>query len=141
MAIDKRDFKGSCLKEADKQIVAKRRGTSILKRQRFAQAPLSARKQELPTPRRLDFDKPVNRIQFYNKVQVVYIPSRDQYPEAMKMTIWSNAEEIKRNARRNTIEFASEGWDWRQCCEDEAMYLSPHTGERIHPVHFYPRAF
>lgn len=138
MAIDKRDFNRSCLKEAEKQLVSKRRGTSILKRLRYTKAPqqLSSRKEELPTPRCIDFDKPFkNRIQFFNKVQVVYIPSKEHYPEGMKRTIWSNAAEIKRNARRNTIEFAAEGWDWRRCCEDENMFLSP-QGERIHPVHF-----
>mmetsp|Transcript_26246 Transcript_26246/g.63950 ORF Transcript_26246/g.63950 Transcript_26246/m.63950 type:complete len:145 (+) Transcript_26246:2498-2932(+) len=139
MAVDKRDFKRSCLKEAEKQPVSKRRGASILKRLRYTKTPqhqLSSRKEELPTPRRIDFEKPFkNRIHFYNKVQVVYIPSRDHYPAAMKSTIWSNAAEIRLNARRNTIEFAAEGWDWRRCCEDEAMFLSP-QGERIHPVHF-----
>ncbi|CAJ1952532.1 unnamed protein product [Cylindrotheca closterium] len=138
MAVDKRDFKQSCLKEADKQLISKRRGASILKRLRYTTKTQqrSSRKEELPAPRHIDFDKPFkNRIHFYNKVQVVYIPSRDHYPDALKSTIWSNSAEIRQNARRNTIEFAAEGWDWRRCCEDEAMFLSP-RGERIHPVHF-----
>jgi hypothetical protein len=137
MGVDKRDFKQSCIKAVRKEQVSKRRATPILKRLRYTKSPdpLSSRNENLPSPRRLYFGKPLkNRIHFYNKVQVVYIPSRDHYPESMKTSIWSNMAEIQRNARRNTIEFAAEGWDWRRACEDEAMYLSP-QGERIHPVH------
>lgn len=140
MAIDKRDFNQSCIKAVRKERPAKRRSSPILKSFRSipeSPVPLAPRSDNLPSPRRLYFDdKPLkNRIHFYNKVQVVYIPSRNQYPDSMKSSIWSNMAEIKRNARRNTIEFAAEGWDWRRVCEDEAMYLSP-LGERIHPVHF-----
>lgn len=139
MAIDKRDFQQNCLKEAEKTPVFKRRG--VLKSFRYTkkcpQQTAFRDVEQLPLPRRIDFDeKPMkNRIHFYNKVKVVYIPSRDHYPEEMKKTIWSNATEIQRNARRNTIEFAAEGWDWRRACEERAMFLSP-EGERIHPVHF-----
>jgi hypothetical protein len=75
-----------------------------------------------------------NRIRFFNKVYVVRIPSRDQYPDSIKKTIWGNLREISENARRNSIEFAAEGWDWRRAIEDDEMYVDP-SGDRIHPVH------
>jgi hypothetical protein len=79
------------------------------------------------------------RARFYNKVAVVRIPSRYQYPESMKQSIWGSMKEINENARRNTIEFASEGWDWRRATEDDAMYIAP-NGELVHPVHVrHPR--
>jgi hypothetical protein len=147
MAIDKRNFEQTCIKAVRKENVAKRcrASTPILKRSYVPVSPslirLSQRRDIMITPRKLFASpqkfqtKPMkNRIQFYSKVQVVYIPSKDQYPESMKATMWSNSAEIRRNARRNTIEFAAEGWDWRTVCEDDAMYVSP-DGQRIHPVH------
>jgi hypothetical protein len=75
-----------------------------------------------------------NRIRFHNKVSVIRIPSREMYPESIKKNIWRTLQEISENARRNTIEFAADRWDWRRATEDEAMYVAP-NGERIHPVH------
>mmetsp|Transcript_28280 Transcript_28280/g.53159 ORF Transcript_28280/g.53159 Transcript_28280/m.53159 type:complete len:286 (+) Transcript_28280:276-1133(+) len=76
-----------------------------------------------------------NNVRFYNKVKVLRIPSRDQYPESIKRSMWCSLSEITENARRNTIEFSSEGWDWRVAIEEQDMYTHPHTGEHIHPVH------
>ena len=74
------------------------------------------------------------RIRFYNKVTVMLIPSRHLYPKSMRQNIWGTMREIQDNARRNAIEFAAEGWDWRTAVEDDAMYLTA-DGERIHPAH------
>jgi hypothetical protein len=52
----------------------------------------------------------------------------------MKQSLWGTLKEIHENARRNTIEFAAEGWDWRAATEDDAMYVTP-SGDRIHPAH------
>ena len=74
-------------------------------------------------------------IRFYSKVLVMRIPSRNQYPEYMKRNLWCSLSEIARSAQRNTIEFTSEGWDWRSAVEEDSMYIHPKTGQYIHPVH------
>jgi len=73
------------------------------------------------------------RITFYQKVAVHSIPARHQYTREARERIWNNLLEIREMARRNTIEFASEGYDWRKAAEDDAMLLTP-EGERVHPV-------
>lgn len=76
-----------------------------------------------------------NNVRFHSKVLVMRIPSRRQYPEPIKRNLWCSLSEIARSAHRNTIEFSSEGWDWRSAVEEESMYLHPKTGQYIHPIH------
>jgi len=73
---------------------------------------------------------------FNETVQVVPIPMRNEYSNRVRQRLWSNAEEIHENATRNTVEFASEGWDWRSVIEDDGMYVCVATGELIHPCHY-----
>ena len=141
MAIDK--YEPNCIKTV-------RKTTPILRKHRytnnntpFSPPPSKMKILQFSSPDRTQSKPRETKIQFHGKVRVFFIPSRNCYPESIQNSMWSRTAEIKRNARRNAIEFAAEGWDWRRATEDEAMYLSP-NGERIHPVHFqnpnmYPR--
>jgi hypothetical protein len=76
-----------------------------------------------------------HKVSFFHKVQVLRIPSRKQYPDEMKKTLWASLSEITQNAKRNSIEYTAEGWDWRMVLEEKDMYRHPRTGEYVHPVH------
>jgi hypothetical protein len=79
------------------------------------------------------------KISFNETVDVLSIPTRFEYSPEMRSKLWSSIHEINENAARNTIEFASEGWDWRNVTLDSDMYRCPATGQFIHPVHCYNR--
>lgn len=75
------------------------------------------------------------RLTFNESVTVCPIPKHQAYSKRVKEQLWHTPEEILTNARRNSIEFASEGWDWRNTLEDENMYRCVKSNEKIHPVH------
>jgi hypothetical protein len=68
-------------------------------------------------------------------VTVVPIPSRAEYCCATRQKIWSTSAELYANAARNTVEFASEGWNWRNVLEEDQMLVHQNNGEYIHPIH------
>mmetsp|Transcript_10526 Transcript_10526/g.24955 ORF Transcript_10526/g.24955 Transcript_10526/m.24955 type:complete len:239 (-) Transcript_10526:528-1244(-) len=85
-------------------------------------------------------DITANNVRFHSKVLVMRIPSRSQYPESMKRNMWCSLSEIARSAHRNTVEYTSEGWDWRNAVEEDSMYVHPKTGQYIHPIHVHRAA-
>jgi hypothetical protein len=81
-------------------------------------------------------EKPKRRsVSLHKSVSVIPIPSRCSYSSNIREKIWSSSAELCANAARNTVEFASEGWDWRKVVEDEHMLLHQASGELIHPIH------
>lgn len=74
------------------------------------------------------------RIAFQDQVEVMQIPTRHEYSNRIKSRIWSNRYELQENAERNAVEFASEGWNWRNVTEDEGMYICSVSGELVHPA-------
>jgi hypothetical protein len=73
------------------------------------------------------------RVSLNHDVAVIPIPARIEYPN--REQIWCSASELYENAARNTIEFASEGFNWRNVAADDEMVEMP-SGERVHPIHF-----
>lgn len=80
-------------------------------------------------------DKKSRRIVFKEEVEVLPIPTRNEYSDRIKSLIWSNRYELQENAERNAREYAAEGWDWRGVTEDEGMYICSVSGELVHPIH------
>jgi hypothetical protein len=72
---------------------------------------------------------------FNEEVEIVPIPTRNEYSDRIKSLIWSNRHELQENAERNAREYAAEGWDWRGVTEDEGMYICSVSGELVHPIH------
>lgn len=77
------------------------------------------------------------RVSLARAVSVVPIPSRTEYPDAVRSAIWSSPVEMYQNAARNSIEFAAEGWNWRTVYDDDTMCLNSENGELVHPIHYY----
>jgi hypothetical protein len=70
---------------------------------------------------------------FDDNVSVISIPSHSDYSERIRSRTWADRYEIADMASRNMLEFASEGWDWRNVAGDEDMLQI--DGELIHPIH------
>jgi len=76
---------------------------------------------------------PPKSVTFENFVTVHLIPTRADYPEGIARNIWTNREEMRQNAYRNTLEFSFEQFDWTQVFEEKDMVWI--AGELIHPAH------
>jgi hypothetical protein len=72
---------------------------------------------------------------FNQYVDVIAIPSRNEYSRRIRAKLWSTAVELHLNAHRNTIEFAADGWDWRSATEEDQMPMCPTTKQLMHPIH------
>jgi hypothetical protein len=70
-----------------------------------------------------DLPEKPTRVAFRDDVEVMPIPTRYEYSERIKSRIWSSRHELQENAERNAIEFASEGWNWRNVTEDDGTLV------------------
>ena len=50
--------------------------------------------------------------------------------------LWPSRAEMKKTVDRNMVEFAAEGFEWRDATEENGMYLDS-TGDFIHPIHVW----
>lgn len=73
-------------------------------------------------------------VSFCNAVTVIPIPSRTDYSDRIKGSLWTSAGEMQEQVLRNCVEFAAEHWDWRLAVEEADMVW--YAGQRIHPCHF-----
>lgn len=73
-------------------------------------------------------------VRFCGMVRVCLIPHRNAYPSNVRSRLWTPRNEIRKNAVRNTLEYAAEGWEVNGVVEDDDMVLC--GGQRIHPIHF-----
>lgn len=76
------------------------------------------------------------KVGFASTVSVKSIPGRLNYSEEVRTSYWSDKNEISKMTERNMIEFAAEGWDWRNATDDDQMIIL--NGEAVHPVHSNP---
>jgi hypothetical protein len=72
-------------------------------------------------------------VQFVPDVTVLPIESHRGYSKRLKKTLWTDSEELQDLAHRNQLEFAAEGFDYKQVLEDEQFYMDAETGELVHP--------
>lgn len=72
-------------------------------------------------------------VRFNSIVKEKHIASHKRYTDRIKRTMWSDTEEIRKNAYRNQIEYQAEGMNWESVLEDDEMYKDAKTGELIHP--------
>jgi hypothetical protein len=86
------------------------------------------------------------RIEFSETVRVVLIPSHTDYAADEKEAMWASKKAIAAMASNNFIEFAAEGWDWRNAVDDDDMIQVPAGSadgivgavSKMHPIHSNP---
>ena len=50
--------------------------------------------------------------------------------------MWNGRKHIRRNAKRNTLEYQYDGWKWETATEEDGFVSDPAgTGETVHPWH------
>ena len=76
-------------------------------------------------------------VSFDNEVNVRVIPSKDMYSKRVKQDLWTSEQDLEANARRNLVEFESEGRDFSNAVEDDDFVTCPRSGEKVHPCHVH----
>ncbi|CAB9498399.1 expressed unknown protein [Seminavis robusta] len=72
-----------------------------------------------------------SRVQFRTTVSVKLIPSHRELRPDVKAKLWDSKQLRQANAIRNRAEYMSDGRDWRNCAEENDMFIF--FGELIHP--------
>ena len=70
-----------------------------------------------------------DRVHFNDKITIVPVPSYSRYSDRMRNRLWPSMQESHENIIRNSLEFASEGSNWRTAVEESSMV------NNIHPIH------
>ena len=78
--------------------------------------------------------RPSRSVQFNEVVSALLIPERSEYSAEQKAALFQTKREIARNIERNLIEFAAEGYCWKDAFEEDDM-ITDSDGERVHPAH------
>ena len=58
-------------------------------------------------------------VRFNDMVEVRYVPLHSDYSQRVRQKYWNSAQELWDMAARNSLEFASEGYDYKQAVEEE----------------------
>jgi len=72
-------------------------------------------------------------VHFHDQVEVRFVPLHSDYSQRVRQKYWNNAQELWEMAARNSIEYASEGYDFRNVVEEENF--TRWGGQLIHPAH------
>ena len=72
-------------------------------------------------------------VSFETSVKVHSIPSRKDYSNRVKKSLWMQPRELEESAARNYFEFQSEGWDWRRATEEQDFVR--YENQLVHPAH------
>lgn len=79
-------------------------------------------------------------VMFDPVISIYPIPPRSSYTHPHE--VWSSFAEIEAMKTRNWLEFAADGFDWRNVAEEDDMVMSQTTNENhgtpIHPIHTNP---
>lgn len=86
-----------------------------------------------------DSPRRISKVNFDGSVDVTFIPSRYEYSDSVKTCLWTNPRELSQQAERNILEFASEGFDWRNVADDDDMVEVEGQTGRVHPIHCNPQ--
>jgi len=73
------------------------------------------------------------KVSFKEMVEVRFVPIFSDYSQRVRESYWNNSQDIWDAATRNTFEFESEGYDWRQAFEEEDF--TQWGGQLVHPAH------
>jgi hypothetical protein len=78
--------------------------------------------------------RPASSVRFHESVSVLLIPDRSEYSTELMKVLFQTKRERAVNVSRNLLEFAAEGYDWRNVTEEDDLVMDE-DGQQVHPVH------